>query len=73
MPKLPKLSGLEIIKILERKGYIQVRIKGSHARLYSPDFLPHAKKVTVPLHKQLKTGTLLNIMKDTGLAIKDLK
>ena len=73
MPKFPVISGTEIIKILERKGYVQMRTKGSHVRLYPPDFLPNARKVTVPLHKQLKTGTLLSIMKDTGLTIEDLK
>ena len=73
MPKLPALSGAEIIKILERKGYVQVRTRGSHVRLCPPDFLPEAKKVTVPLHKQLKTGTLSSIMKDAGLTPEDLK
>jgi predicted RNA binding protein YcfA (HicA-like mRNA interferase family) len=73
MPKLPKLSGIELIKILEKKGYIQMRTRGSHVRLYPPDFLPNAKKVTVPLKKELKTGTFLSIMKDAGLTIEDLK
>ncbi len=73
MPKLPGLSGAELIRILERKGYVQMRTKGSHVRLYPPDFSPNAKKVTVPLHKRLKIGTLLNIMKDTGLSSEDLR
>lgn len=60
-----------MIKILERKGYVQVRTRGSHVRLYPPDFLTGAKKVTVPLHKQLKTGTFSGIMKDAGLSIED--
>ncbi|OGG59707.1 hypothetical protein A2765_03910 [Candidatus Kaiserbacteria bacterium RIFCSPHIGHO2_01_FULL_56_24] len=72
MPKLPGLSGAELIKIPERKGYVRMRTKGSHVRLYPPDFSPNAKKVTVPLHKRLKTGTLLNIMKDAGLTAADL-
>ncbi len=57
MPKLPAISDAEIIKILERKGYIQVRTRGSHVRLYPPDFLNDTKKVTVPLHKELKMAT----------------
>jgi len=71
--RLPEISGAELIKILQRKGYLQVRTKGSHVRLYPPDFLPNARKVTVPLHKRLKTGTLTNIMKDAGLSIRDLR
>ncbi len=73
MPKLPKLSGAELIKILERKGYTQMRTRGSHVRLYPPSFLPSAKKVTVPLKKEVAIGTLSNIMKDSGLTIEDLK
>ncbi len=72
MPKLPKLSGAEMVKILEQKGYMQVRTRGSHVRLYPPEFLPNARKVTVPLHKQLKSGTFLSIMKDAGLSVEDL-
>lgn len=72
MPGLPSLSGAEMIKILERKGYKNMRTRGSHVRLYPPESLPQAKKVTVPLHKQLKSGTLSNIMRDAGLTAEDL-
>ena len=73
MPKLPAVSGAEMVKILERKGYVQIRIRGSHMRLYPPSFLLDAKKVTVPLHKRLKIGTLSGIMKDAKLTPEDLK
>lgn len=73
MPRMPAVSGAEIIKVLERKGYVQVRTKGSHVRLYPPDFLPDVRKVTVPLHKRLKIGTLSAIMKDAKLTSEDLK
>lgn len=72
MPKLPVVSGEELIQILERSGYVRIRTRGSHVRLYPPGYLAEAKKVTVPLHKQLKVGTLSGIMKDTGLTIEDL-
>lgn len=71
MPKLPKLSGAELIRILEQHGYEQARTKGSHVRLY-PSEGSGLKKITVPLHKELKTGTLSNIMKDAGLSAEDL-
>ncbi len=44
MPKFPALSGAELIKILERKGYVHVRTRGSHVRLYPPPHVPAAKK-----------------------------
>ncbi|MEK7511027.1 MAG: type II toxin-antitoxin system HicA family toxin [Patescibacteria group bacterium] len=71
MPKLPKLSGEELIRILERSGYQCVRTRGSHVRLYPPEG-SRLKKVTVPLHKELKTGTLASIMRDANLSIEEL-
>jgi len=59
--------------VLERHGYTQTRTRGSHVRLYPSDSaLAGAKKMTVPLHKELKTGTLAAILKDVGLAVEDI-
>ncbi len=71
MPRLPKLSGAELIRILEQHGYEQVRTRGSHVRLYPP-VGSGLKKVTVPLHRQLKVGTLSDILKDARLTHEDL-
>lgn len=71
MPKLPILSGDELVRILETHGYRVVRTKGSHVRLYPPDN-SGLRKVTIPLHKELKPGTLSSIMKDAQLTLKDL-
>ena len=71
MPKLRKISGAGLIRVLEKHGYEQVRTKGSHVRLYPPEG-SNLKKVPVPLHKEIKTGTLSNIIKDTGLSLEDL-
>ncbi len=72
MSKLPKFSGAELIRILEKRGYEQVRTRGSHVRLYPPKG-SGLKKVSVPLHKELKRGTLSNIMKDAGITAEDLE
>ena len=72
MAKLPRLSGKELIRILEHHGYIQVRTRGSHVRLYPPKD-SSLKKVTVPLHNELKPGTLASIMSDADLTTEDLK
>jgi len=71
MPRLPKLSGADVLRILEKHGYEQVRTRGSHVRLYPP-VSSGLKKITVPLHKELKPGTLSNILKDAGLTAEDL-
>ena len=62
MPKLPYLSGREIIRALERLGFVQARQRGSHVVM---------KKSTpegdvgcvVPLHGEVAIGTLHSILK----------
>lgn len=63
MPKLRKLSGHEVIKILCNKLGFQISgRKGSHVRLSK---MTEEGKVgtVVPVHKELKVGTLKNILK----------
>jgi predicted RNA binding protein YcfA (HicA-like mRNA interferase family) len=61
---LPVLAGRLLIKALEREGWTVVRKRGSHARLKHPD---RAIPLTVPLHRELKRGTLAGILRDAGL------
>jgi len=67
MPKLPILSGSEIIKLLERIGFEQVRQRGSHVVLRRFD-----RGCVVPLHREVKTGTLAGILRQAGLSIEEL-
>ncbi|HOG73300.1 MAG TPA: type II toxin-antitoxin system HicA family toxin [Methanofastidiosum sp.] len=60
------LSGLDVIKILKRAGFIAVRQKGSHVRLEKVGE-NGLIKITVPLHDELKKGTIMRIIKDSGL------
>lgn len=63
MLKLPKLSGKKIIKILTKDfDFVVLRQKGSHVVLRR--FINGHKVVTVvPLHREVKSGTLLGILK----------
>ncbi len=71
MPKLPSLTPQRIIKILEEKGFIQERIKGSHHIYYHPET---KRRAVVPLHKrELPKGTLLEILKQAGISKEDLR
>jgi predicted RNA binding protein YcfA (HicA-like mRNA interferase family) len=70
MPKLPALTPQKIIKILERKGFILDRVKGSHHIYYHPD---NKRRVIVPLHKtDLPKGTFLEILKQAGMSKEEL-
>ena len=62
---LPRsLSGKELIKALDKLGYLPTRQVGSHIRLTTKQNGTH--HVTVPNHKPIKVGTLSNILKDVA-------
>ena len=63
MAKLPILSGREIIKILLKAGYIEVRQRGSHIRLICENRQP----ITVPNYKSIDRSLLIKILRDAGL------
>lgn len=63
MTKLPILEGKEIIKVLAKIGYRQVRQKGSHIRLQCIG----RKSVTVPDHN-VGRGLLRKILRDANLS-----
>ena len=59
--KQPVVSGKETIKALSKAGFSVIRQKGSHVRL-EKQIEERILKVTVPLHSQLKKGTLKIIL-----------
>jgi len=63
--KFPKLSGKDVVKVLVKEfAFETTRQTGSHVVLRK--FVAGKKIVTiVPLHRELKTGTLLGVL---GLA-----
>jgi len=71
MPKLPILSGQEVIKRLEKHGYAIVRQKGSHVRLKHYSATIAFKAITVPLHPTIKPGLLHQIIKDANLTVEN--
>lgn len=63
MPKLPVVSGKEGRKVLERLGFTEVRQRGSHV------VMPRAASgCVVPMHAEIKTGTLAGILRQAGVS-----
>ena len=53
----------ELIKLLEKYGYVVIRQTGSHIRLLKKtEESEHS--ITIPNHKPIKIGTLHSIVKD---------
>ncbi len=71
MPKLPIISGKELIAALKKAGFVEVRQKGSHVSLQKVAS-EKAYRTVVPLHNELSKGTLLDILQQTGLDRDDL-
>lgn len=72
MPKLRRLTGQEVVAILEQLGYEVIRVKGSHHRMK----LVLDEKTcytTVPVHgrKPLPTGTLQAILRQVALCVSE--
>ncbi len=67
---LPVVSGIEVIKRLKKIGFVATRQKGSHVRL-EKSIDETTIKLTVPLHKELKKGTLNCIIKEAGLSVDE--
>jgi len=63
MPKLPVISGNDLIKILTKRfGFRVLRQKSSHVTLTNDICF-----ITVPLHEELDRGTLNAILSDARI------
>lgn len=67
MPDYPIVSGLEIIRALERLGFERVRQRGGHVVLRRGE---HG--CVVPLHREVKRGTLAGIVRQAGVGPDEL-
>lgn len=68
--RLPVLSGAELISALGKLGWVAVRQRGSHVRLKHP---ARTTSLVVPLHRELKRGTLAGILRDAGVDRDELR
>ena len=66
MPKLPRTSGAEIVKALERLGFVRIRQSGSHVIMRRGP-----KGCVVPMHSEVKVGTLAGILRQAEVSQDD--
>lgn len=69
MPKLPVVSGIDVVKALARIGYKLDHQTGSHMILRHAE-TPH-RRITVPRHNEVAKGTLRAIIRDAGLTVEE--
>ena len=63
MPKLPRVSGAEAQRALERLGFQKVRQSGSHVIMKR-----ESKGCVLPMHSELKTGTLAGVIRQAEVS-----
>jgi predicted RNA binding protein YcfA (HicA-like mRNA interferase family) len=68
---LPVVSGAQLVAALTQRGWAQVRQRGSHVILATG--ADHRRLLVVPLHRELKRGTLAAILRDAGMAPGELR
>ncbi|OGY92498.1 MAG: hypothetical protein A3H70_04615 [Candidatus Komeilibacteria bacterium RIFCSPLOWO2_02_FULL_48_11] len=65
MPKFSQIKPTEMVRLLEKNGFVRARQKGSHLTLVNE---VKNKQVVVYMHpKSLKKGTIHTILKQAGL------
>jgi predicted RNA binding protein YcfA (HicA-like mRNA interferase family) len=66
--RLPALTARDVIRALERAGFVVSRTSGGHCRLIHTH--DPARKITVPVHSgDLKHGTLRGIIAQAGFTV----
>lgn len=72
MSQTPAVSGKQVIKILESRGWYVKRIRGSHHILRHPT-IPDAVPVPVHGNQAVKRGTLGNILRTAGISREEFQ
>lgn len=68
--RLPVVSGAQLIDVLQKFDWEVARQRGSHVRLKHQD---RGVSLVVPLHRELKRGTLNGILRDASLSRDELR
>jgi predicted RNA binding protein YcfA (HicA-like mRNA interferase family) len=69
---LPALSGRELTRALRRAGFVELRQRGSHVSLEKRTADGYWRTV-VPLHREIRPGTLSDILTQSGLSKEELR
>jgi predicted RNA binding protein YcfA (HicA-like mRNA interferase family) len=70
MPRLRRLSGWEVVRILRSFGFEPVSQRGSHVKLQRAT-VSGRQTLTIPLHDDLDTGTLKAILRQVSRFIPE--
>ena len=66
MPKFPGLSGADIVRALEKLGFVIARQSGSHILMKRDN-----QGCVIPNHKEVKIGTVNCILRQAGVSAQE--
>ena len=72
MSKVPSVSYTEVLRALQRDGWVVVRQRGSHIRLHKHT-QRETRKLTIPAHRPIKRSTLSHILKQARISVEEFR
>ena len=69
---LPAISGRQLLRALQRVGFVVLRQKGSHVSLEKRTTDGYWRTI-VPMHREIRPGTLSDILNQSGLTKDQLR
>jgi predicted RNA binding protein YcfA (HicA-like mRNA interferase family) len=72
MPRLPRVTGADVLRALRSLGWVVVTQRGSHVQLKHPD---RPGRVTIPIHAGETIGPRLlgSILTQAGLSVDEFR
>ena len=64
--KLPLLSGRQVVKALERLGFVEVHRRGSHVKMRHDD----GRMIVFPFHDEVDRFTLKGALRDAEIELE---
>lgn len=68
MPKLPVLSGAQVVRAFEKAGWRTDRQRGSHVVMLRDGM---NVSLSVPQHRELAPGTLRSLIRLSGMTVPE--
>ncbi len=65
---MPIISGKDAIKTFSKAGWSVMRQTGTHVIMMKPESIV---TLSIPLHSEVKRGTLRSLIKDSGLTVEE--
>ena len=74
MPRLPRVTGPELVRALGKAGFVVCRRRGSHVQLRREERDGTVTTFPVPVHagRTVKKGTLKGILRKAGIDAEEL-